>query len=229
MWEVGRWVDSPGITLTTSLCDDWLSLLQSDAAFLAARVPIVPPAYPTQSFTIPLAIRTPQSAVLYLLQDPWPQTTVVSAPLELRPDRFTFANAELPSAPGEAYVALGLSQAPLACPEGLDIPPDDWHLRGSVWLDLQAQPDNCANCVLPIYYCYEGQDLPAIEPLPAALLRPLAHTAGLDGYQGQGITCLGPDLLTLANASAWHLRGNTTAWFTPTVPISFLHHLHLDS
>jgi hypothetical protein len=225
VWDVGRWVDVYGIELTTSLCDDWLGLLQSDAAFLAARLPIVPPLSPTQSYTLPLALRSANSATLSLIDYTWPQTTIISAPLELRPERIAFANAELPAAPDEAYVALGLTQAPLSCPAGLAVAADNWGLLGSVWLDLRAQPDNCEGCTLPLYYCYEGQELPNLDPLPAALTLPLARAAGLETYQGQGITCLGPHDLYLSDQVEWELGGGGGAWFSPTVPISFSHYI----
>ena len=227
LWVAGRYVDIYDITMTTKLCDDWLGLLQSDEAFLAARVPIAAPVVPTESYTIPVVFVGEQVPHLRLLEwgDPTP---VMTAPAELRPERFAFANSVLPDAPGESYVALGLAPEPLACPANLDIEADGWGLLGITYLDLRSQPNNCQGCTLPTYYCYEGQELPAIDPLPqftgSALT--LARAAGLTAYQGEGITCMGPHFLTLLESPEWELSGASAGWFTPTAPISFHHYIY---
>ncbi len=226
VWQTKLWLDVKGITLTTTFCQDWLDFLQGDEAFLAARMPMPIPLVPTHSYTIPIAYRGDTTPVLELINyDSF--GVVITLPLELRPERATFLANELPSAPGERWVALGLDPAPASCPSGLELGSGNWGLRGTAWLDMNDLPNNCEGCTVQVYYCYEGQEQPmmpaALQRIAAgAASRALGSGAGLQTYQGEGITCIGPQPLPLKPGLELTTVG--TAHITPTRPISF-HHL----
>jgi hypothetical protein len=222
LWEVSRWVDQPGITMTTDLCQDWFTLLQDDDAFLALRAPVSPTAALTESYPLPIVFGGEYSNTLQLLSYS-PFGPVITVPVELRPERHTFLETELPSAPGEHWMALGLISDTVTCP-GYDLAADGWSFLVQGYLDMTHQPDNCEGCVLLTYYCYEGQEAPLVK----AASRVLGASADVTSYQGWGITCVGPQAAPLLHEHAWHLGGASSAWVTPTMTITFHHHIELD-
>jgi hypothetical protein len=144
---------------------------------------------------------------------------ILTATLEYRPERLTFLANELPSAPGEHWAALGISAAEaITCPAGLNVAPDDWGITGNFLLDLRDQPDACQGCTVLVYGCYEGQG----APWATLEQRMLARSLGMESYQGQGVTCIGPKAVHLEEAFAptLHLRGSAAAAITPTQAIS---------
>jgi len=171
--------------------------LQSDSFFLAARTPVTATASITGSYRLPFVFGSPYSQTLYLddYSDPWGSPMIFTTTLEYRPERHTFLANALPSAAGERWAALGgASVEPAVCPQGLNVSAGDWGLRSDLWLDLSDQPNLCEGCEVNLYYCYEGQTPPSFS----ALARPLAVPA----YQGEGITCIGPQITTLVDESA---------------------------
>jgi len=214
-WQIELWFDAPeGITLTTDLCQEWVTKLQGDEFFLAARMPMSTTA---GSYRLPFVFGAPYSQTLYLddYADPWGSPMLMTATLEYRPERLNFLANELPSAPGEHWAALGISTTePVSCPTGLNS--SNWGLMAKLLLDLHDQPDECRGCPVLFYGCYEGQNQP-----PEGLgLRSLAHSLGVESYQREGITCLGPMPVHLEEyGSNLHLGGTVAAFITPTLPI----------
>lgn len=95
---------------------------------------------------------------------------------------------------------------------------EQWALLLDLRLDFGGAPDACSDCVLPLYYCYEGQEPPPLSGMKGAL------GAAIASFQGSGITCLDSQPLRLAMANpSFALYGAHTAWITPTQTIS-LHH-----
>jgi hypothetical protein len=220
LWRIRRFIDPQGFTLTTQLCDDWLGRMQSEDVFVAVQVPIAPGPAVTASVGVPVAAGGLYSSSLQLgdYSAPAPAITV---PLTLRPERFTFLANALPAAPGELWVAMGLDlRAPAACPPGLFAPANGWGMLLTTLLNLTHQPDNCEGCILPLYFCAEGEE----KPLPlavASLVLPAATT-----YQGDGITCIGPQSMSLlTESSAWTLGHTSSIAVTPTQTISLMHTL----
>ncbi len=233
LWEIRQWTDQGGITLTTDLCRDWFDLLQSDDTFLALRAPVSPTTNITEGYPLPIVFGGSYSNTLQLF-DYDTFSPVISAPVEVRPERFGFLENSLPSAPGEHWLALGLTSEPIICPAGLEIGPDRWGFKAIGYLDLAHQVDSCQGCVLPVYYCYEGQEAPSIPgtkggTVAAAVAQVLARTLGVTSYQGEGITCFGPQAVPLKDdAPQWQLGGATAVWVTPTQTITLYHSIHLD-
>jgi len=228
MWESTKWVDSKGITLTTELCQEWLTRLQGDEFFLAARMPMTTTAI-TGSYRMPFVFGGPYSQTLHL-QEYYPTyQSLLTATLEYRPERLNFLANELPSAEGEHWAALGISSTvPITCPEGLNVAMNEWGFRAELLLDLHDQPDTCEGCVVRYYYCYEGQESPLEFVAQQAAAAALARSWGLNSYQGEGITCLGPRVHHLVTwDSGLHLAGTEFAPITPTHPITL--HEHVDN
>lgn len=211
LWQTTMWMGKPGVTMTADLCQDDMDLFQSGVAFVALRVPVYSP-------TQPIYFGDSYSPHLNLLDERfWPATPVLTTALEYRPQYLDFAESELPAAPGEQWLTLGAVTSPPADCTGLpDLPDGQWEYQTNVWLDFGGVQDTCLGCILPIYYCYKGQTPPG-------------QLAGgsVNSYQGWGITCLGPDFLTLRDGpDNWELTGEGTRWLTATQTISFAHTLY---
>jgi len=201
-------------TMTASLCQDQMALLQGGHAFLALRFPVYPPtlAY-TEPYTLPVVFSSAHTPTLSLKRHN-PAATVLEVPLAYKPWYHTFLENELPAAPGERWLALGAVTTPTVDCAGVPTL-TDWSYEANFWLDFGGAPEAGRGRVLPCYYCYEGQ-----TP-PTALWGALGADA--TSYQGWGITCLGPHVLRLAELSPLELDGMHTVWVTPTQTIS-LHH-----
>ncbi len=203
-------------TMTTSLCQDQMALLQGGHTFLAMRFPVLPPTLVyTEPYTLPVVIG-PDTPRLFLQDDSgWPPTPVLTVPLEYKPEYLAFLENELPAAPGEHWLALGAVTTPTVDCAGVPALAD-WSYQAEVWLDFGGAQDAGRGRTLPCYYCYEGQ-----SP-PAALLSAL--DAGTASYQGWGITCLGPQPVYLeSHVRPLELHSAYTSWVTPTQTISFSH------
>jgi len=189
LWETTMWYGAPGLTMTVDLCQDGVGLLQSDAAFVALRFPVQPPslAY-TDPYTLPVCFGGGYSPYLALLDErAIPAVPLLTTTLEYKPRYLTFAENELPAAPGEHWLTLGAVTSPALDCAGLPaLLPGEWELQANVWLDFDGGRDVGRGAVLPLYYCYEGQAPPG--PLVGA---------DVASYQGWNITCLGPHYLTL--------------------------------
>lgn len=223
LWETTQWYGADALTVTVDLCQDIVDALQPDTSFVALRFPVQPPtlAY-TDPYTLPVSFRSDASPYLALLDErAWPATTVITTPLEYKPQYLTFAENELPTAPGEHWLTLGAVISPtIDCAGVPEIPGGEWEVQTQVWLDFGGVRDTCAGCTLPLYYCYEGQQ----SPFQAS--RVLGNDV-VTSYQGWGITCLGPQYLTLQpDGGEWELTGHGGAWITPTQTISFTHMIH---
>lgn len=220
LWKVDLWIDPKDVTMTTSMCQDWFSLLQSDDAFLAMRVPVSPTTAITEGYPLPIVSGGPYSNTMQLFSyDPF--GPVITTPVELRPERHTFLESSLPAAPGEHWMALGLVSETVTCPG--DLSPDRWAFKMQGYLDLTHQPNNCEGCVLPLYYCYEGQEAPLVLAAARSALG-----GDVVAYPGWGITCLGPQAGPLTEDSEWGLGGGAPVWVTPTQSITVQHYLHVD-
>ena len=228
LWEIHQWFDPGDVTMTATLCQDWVDFLQEGTTFVALRFPDLSATPPyTGSYALPVVFRGEYSPTLHLLDDRGggPGTAILTAPLEYKPERFTFLENELPSAEEEHWLALGIpSSPPITCPEGLEIGGEDWNAEFEAWLDFGGEEGACKDCVLPLYYCYEGDEASFSSALVAR-----AHGAGLGAtsYQGWGITCMGPHPLRLRGGDApdpaFVLYGMHTANISPPQTISFSH------
>ena len=231
LWQTRLWFFASETTMTTSLCQEWMDRAQAEPFFIAVRFPAQPPTLaPTDSYSLPVVFDEDYAPTLSLMDtSPGNFGPVFTATLEYKPRYFSFLENELPSAPGEHWLALGVVPTPtLACPAGITLGPDDWAFRSKVHLDLGGAKDTCADCVLPFYYCYEGQESPFASALLSNLL---AGGAGVTSHQGWGITCLGPQPFRLLDGSVpalsppFELHGSNTAVVTTTRTISFHHPL----
>ena len=213
-WDVQLWLEpAAGITLTTELCQEWVDKLQGDEFFLAARMPMATTAV-TGSYRLPFVFGTPYSQTVFLRQYS-PFNRIVTATLEYRLDRLAFLDRKLPQAEGEHWAALGIAATePISCPMGLNAA--GWAVEASILLDLHDQPDDCTGCTVQVYGCYEGQN----SPLESQESRALAHSLGIESYQGQGITCLGPKPIYLDYPGLSLEGAPLTAVITPTLPIT---------
>jgi len=222
LWRVASWYGSDEVAMSPDACQDGMSFLQSDTAFIALRAPV----YTTtlawaEPCTQPVVFRGPYTSTLTLLDErASPATRLFTVPLELRAGRHPFLESALPPAEGERWVALGVAITPTVDCSGVPVMGQDWELEVNLYLDFGGSLDAGHGQTLPIYYCYEGQNAPFFLGSPGA------H-ADATSYQGWGITCLGPHYLTLRDGpDDWELAGMGGAWITPTQVISFPHTLY---
>jgi hypothetical protein len=224
-WYIGTGSTVGGVRLTTQLCEQWAAVTDPSKAFIAVRFPLLNATPPyTDSYSLPVVFSSAYSPTLALQDErTWPSTTLLTVPLQYRPEYHTFVNAELPWEDDERWFALGVKQSTsISCPQGMDLPAGKWGIFGHLWLEFRGQ--SCANCTLPVYLCYEGQELPS---LASAAARASGVTAA--SYQGWGITCLGPILVPLEDYSPpmpFYLYGTYSTVVTPTQQVRFLHHLY---
>ncbi|MBU0494634.1 MAG: hypothetical protein KKA73_08725 [Chloroflexi bacterium] len=220
LWNVDHMMFQ-GITLTQSLCQEWAAFVKSDDAFIALRVPVSPTAAITEGYLSPLVVYPGPNTNYLRLFNYLTSATIWAVPLALRPDRLTFLESALPSAPGEVWIALGGAPATTNCPADLNL--DTWGIETRVELNLSFLPDYGAGRTLPLYYCYEGQEIPPVF----AALPGTDMAADAVAYQGDGITCIGPQAVPLISATSspllWDLRGTAAAWVTPTQSLIFHH------
>jgi len=216
-WRVHRTFLPQNTGMTTARCQELVDWVQGDDVFFAMRLPISATTYLTEAHPVSIYLGDPLSNTLQLVRTvPSPLTPVITLPLTLQDKHLNFATLNLPAAPGEVWVTLGASGAPVDCPPGLDLATDTWAILSSLVLDLSHQPDKCANCVLPGYFCYAGQN-PPLATSRAAF------------YQAEGITCLGPEIADLDDTSSWVMSGASTQIVTPTQVISLPHYFYVPS
>ncbi|MBU0491934.1 MAG: hypothetical protein KKA73_08890 [Chloroflexi bacterium] len=207
LWQTAVLYGVPDRTMTAELCQDDMNLLQSGRTFIALRVPVY-------SSTLPVCFDDGYAPYLNLLDErAFPAVPVLTTSLEYKPQYLTFAENELPAAPGEHWLALGAVTSPaIDCAALPALPTDEWEFQTNVWLDFGGAHDAGRGATLPLYYCYEGQSPPG---------------ADTTSYQGWGITCLGPHYLTLRDGpDDWELAGQGMGWVTPTQTISFSHTIY---
>ena len=161
VWNVETWIDPAGITLTTELCQNLVDTARRDEFFFATRMPLAPAEPDSIDRPLPHIFDSPYSQTVKLIDTQHPGTDILTGTLEYRFERFSFLANELPSAPGETWMALGLRDTgPVTCPTGLNLAPGSWSIMAETLLNLSRQPDNCEGCTLRTYYCYEGTDSP---------------------------------------------------------------------
>lgn len=219
VFDVKKWRTSDGQTMTTELCQDWFDWLQSEDVFAALRVPVTV-THGALSFPLPVPFSPLdfERPVFQYQVDGLPSGEIGDVPLELRPDRATYLENNLPAAPGEHWLAMGLKSTPkVTCPAGMNDPA--WEFFLSYPLDLVDKAT-----ALPGYYCYEGQAEP---PVSAAARLLLGRDAAV---QAEGITCLGPQIQSLTPMPGIEIGHPGAAWnIIPPDKADFLHYLQQNS
>jgi hypothetical protein len=213
VWELARWFDFPGVDLDTTACQSWIDFLRDKQAFFAVRMPVTSTASGS-AVRVPFVSGANYPSMLRI-QRYWPAAYVYTATLELRPERLTFLANTLPEAAGEQWLAFGVAPDAPACPAGLSIKGGNWTAMGTLFLDLSHRPDNCVGCILPIYFCYEGQ-----EPPLASLTFSLAGNAA---PAAEGITCFGPQDVPIEGGPNWNVMGAGSRAAMPPASVRFLH------
>jgi hypothetical protein len=197
--KLERWIDSNGATMDTTLCQQVTDWLQSKATFVAMRVPVLAVAPDNPSFLLPVlfpadATKKPRLQLHGYQPPPVKNDVITPIPMELRPERMTFAENELPALSGEHWVTMGVAQIPkTTCPNGLNY--TNWSYQISLPADLASKGE------IPLYFCQEGQDPPPFAQ--AALQTFVQGTKGRKtlAVQTGGITCLGPQNHSLVTTS----------------------------
>jgi len=228
MWQVTKWIDINGITLTTNLCNDIHNTMINDKFFIASRMPLGSGVL-TASYALPFAMGGPYSQTVYL-EEYGPSGPILTYTVEYRPERANFAANNLPSADGEHWATWGLTVTEdITCTAGLAVPQNGWGIVAQLLLDLHDQPDACEGCEVRTYYCYEGQDPPVVfqsqQAARALSMAQVAQAVGATSYQGQGITCMDAGPLHLGDSSGLHLGWTEGAWITPMQQITLSEHL----
>lgn len=227
-WAMNQWYDFEGITLTTELCQDFLSALAGDAFFLAVRTPVTPSVGGSIAYRPAFVMRDGKAPTVmlkdYHLGTPLPMETVVTATLGYRPERAAAVREMLPPAAGQDWVTLGVAAGePVSCPIGMDVAPGGWGVRVDYYLDLHDYPDNGEGEVLTSYACYEGQG----NPFGFLGTQMLQRVSGVSATSEAGITCFGPKpaILTSNDAGRLELFGTFGAVVTPTATIEVMEEL----
>ena len=221
IWQTEHWFDTKGVELTTEKCQSWIDLLTSDRIFFAVQAPVVPREVVTYSKSLSLVMGEQTPGTL-AVQSGGAVGEVYRAEMVSRDARTTFLNRKLPARENTAWVAVGLPEDAPDCPAGLDEPADSWSFLTSLAFDLRTLPDGGAGSYISTYLCYEGETV----PLADSVMGLMARRAGIDmvSYQGEGITCLGPQIIQFREAPSWQLESSSFKTITDTQPVTF-HHL----
>lgn len=213
LWQVWlHWWPTEAVSMTASTCQEQMSLLQDPHTFFAVRFPVISPTLPyTAPYTLPLVTGpityTPRLTLRYAST---PYTSLITVPLELRPEYLGFLENRMPEAAGEHWLAMGAVTTPTV--DCSSVPTmTNWMVEAEIWLDMGGTADAGVGQSLPLYACYEGQTSPTS-------LRALLS-------QDWGITCVGPQPVSLEEGPRIELAGTHTAWITPTQTITFYHYL----
>jgi uncharacterized repeat protein (TIGR01451 family) len=196
VWSVQRYMDISA-HLDQAVCQDMVTQGKSANAFMAWRVPVADQIVPNQSYPMPLI----SSGAFHPLITLYYGSGSLEMPLEVRFAATKWANANLPAAPGEMWLALGLDpNATITCPV---MNTDSYSFLSDLSFDLSGRPQACENCVLPAYSCYKTGSAAEAAVLGAALdlLGSDVPRAALAG----NTTCLGPAETTLVD-------GDTSNW-----------------
>jgi hypothetical protein len=224
-WQIDQWIFSQHAEMSAAMCEEWVAFLQSKDVFFALRYPASSLALTNAQPEAPPVVFDPPYTPTLILEDTRiePVATFFTIPLELRPERQAFLDSELPSAPGEQWLALGLETDPVADCSGVpDLAAGEWQFIMDFLLDLHDRPQWGMGEVLPLYYCYEGQAPPFFFLVSDQVLSGDEVTSG----QGQGITYMGPQpvrLVTWFDPPRFELHGTNTIHISPTDSISLSH------
>lgn len=219
LWQVWQhfWPTS-AVTMTASICQDQVDLLQSGNTFFAMRFPVSPTLPYTAPYPLPLVTGpityTPRLTLKYASA---PYASVLTVPLELRPGYLGFLENRMPQAPGEHWLAIGAVTTPTVSCSSVPTM-TNWMFEAEFWLDLGGAADAGVGAALPLYACYKGQT----PPFSAVST---SFQAGLASFQDSGVTCLGPQPIFLEDVPRIELAGTHTAWITPTQTITFYHYI----
>ena len=209
-----RWIDFKGVTLDKARCEQIADWAQSSSTFVALRVPVLAAAPGNQSFILPVLFprateadfKKPRLQLHGYEPLPVKKDLITPIPLELRPERMTFAENELPSASGEQWVTMGAALTPQTdCPDGLNY--TNWSYQITVPTDLVGKGTE-----IPIYFCQEGQNPPPFAPAAFQAAGQGSKVKKTLAVQAAGITCLGPQNHSLLTSSTIQLDSPAIAW-----------------
>lgn len=192
-WALSElWYYNTQAPLNQDLCQSWMDLVGSRKAFTAVRVPVPGGmSAASTSYKGPLVSRagtnsSPRVALLSYEQG-MPPAELLTAAMELKPERLEFAENRLPGKSGEHWTVFGAAGSPQVCPNGIQIGSGKWELYSSTPLDLGGTVTPGA--VLTAYHCWEG-------PEPPFFLRAAGQGSGDEGrihaYPEDDVTCYGP-------------------------------------
>ncbi len=198
--------DDVNATINSTVCEELVAFGQSQNAFTAYRLPVADTIQTEQRYDLPVVIVPKDEAQpfapyssFHLLSGPLD----VVIPMEVRLDATGWANANLPSAPGELWVAVGGAlDENVECPIFGDR--DGYSVRTNLFIDLNNRSDRCLNCSLPAYYCYKT--LPAGADVAGGVGVTAAQPISYGEY-----TCLGPSTTKLVNGNNWHFSSYTAS------------------
>jgi hypothetical protein len=190
------------MTLDQQVCQDIVNQVKSPNFFTALRVPVADEIAYGQPYTLPLVRTTSNYPVMSL-----PNRMIypdLNMPLELRQGASTWANLNLPSAPGMVWMAMGVKpDTVVSCPNIED--PEGFTMRTTLDLDLSGRPQGCANCKIEKYVCYKtgtGSLLEEASVGGGALgVGPASITVG-------DFTCLRAGETLLTRQSNWQLHNS---------------------
>jgi len=215
VWELARWFDFRSTVMDTTTCQIWVDFLRSPQAFFAVRMP-------ASSTTSGDAVRVPfvsgaDYPSMLRIQRYAPASWIYTATLELRAERLTYVANALPQEEGEQWLPLGVSSDAPACPASLSIAAGNWSLMGTIFVDLSHRADNCLGCLQPIYFCYEGQDS------PLTMAKPTSAQAADSAPATDGITCFGPQTVSIGGGPSWNVMGTTSLIAMPPESLRLYH------
>jgi hypothetical protein len=216
------WVDN--VIMNASLCQQIVDWLQSKSTFVALRTPVIFPTGDTSYYRSPALLVTDLTKQARIQLTDKVNSVMNAIPLEMRPERMTFAGNRLPAADGERWLTMGVTSTPKAvCPADLSL--SAWEFFLMVPFDLYGRTGETA-----LYFCQEGQNPPPIGLTAQATLprKNLKASTG-DAVQADGITCIGPQPQSLATTFTLKFGNPAIAWgIKPPKEVKIFHELYVN-
>lgn len=202
VWQISNGVEI-NEAFNTTVCQQIIDEGKSANNFTAWQLPVATQTQPDIAYQIPVysdEFTTPQLTIMAGVQ-------YIRASLEVRHDTTIWANNHLPEQEGRIWVSMGIPATSTAtCPA--DISGTSYAINTFLPLNLGSQENNCLNCVITSYNCFNtGSGL-------EQMIRAQALQAFFPGQQavssGDGITCVGPNTTRLISPqSNWDFNPET--------------------
>lgn len=218
-----RWYWMDNVTMNTALCQQVVDWLQSSNTFVALRTPVTFPTGDSNYYKNPALLVTDSINQARIELTDKMKSVMNPIPLEMRPERLTFAGNRLPAATGERWVTMGVAANPKAtCPADLNL--TAWEFFLMVPFDLSGNTGE-----VPIYFCQEGQNPPptgqTVQKVSGG--QPLLGASG--AVQADGITCIGPQPHSLATNFTFKFGNPAIAWgIKPPKEVKIFHELYVN-
>jgi len=232
-WELYLYSHDDTWGLTAQQAQEFFDYLQSGDFFVGVRFP-VPQERDSMAYRLPISMAEGQAPKVAVLDYTKPADqgqeiprSVGTIELDFAPERQELLENVLPQKASTGWVALKGAGDPVDLADRFPLTAGRWEFYTKGAIAIEGMPDGCRDCPVDAFFCHEGTKAP---PFFDGLL---ARAAGIGGgtFQAEGVTCLGPVALRLANPYSGgpvdppiiFMDGPGGGWVQPPEQVKSLH------